>query len=82
MQLTCCSTFLNKLLNFAGVGFALYSIASLYEWMSKDSIIKHTVKCRYCRKRISEKVCLPVCSMPPSCQELRLHLEAQASWTR
>jgi len=48
-------TFLNKVLNFIGLGIALYSIASFYEWMSKDSIIKHTVKCRYCRKRISEK---------------------------
>jgi len=36
----------------------LYFVASLYEWAASDSIIKHTVKCRYCRKRISEKVSL------------------------
>ena len=50
------STFLNKILNFLGVGLALYAVASLYEWGSNDSIIKHTVKCKYCRKWISQKV--------------------------
>ena len=49
-------TFLNKVFNFIGVGLALYSIASIYSWLSSDAIIKHTVKCKYCRKRISEKV--------------------------
>jgi len=39
-----------------GVGLALYAVASIYEWASKDPIIKHTVKCIYCRKRINEKV--------------------------
>jgi len=48
-------TFLNKIINFFGVGLALYTVASTYEWISNDSIIKHTVKCKYCRKRISEK---------------------------
>jgi large conductance mechanosensitive channel len=48
--------FLNKLINFMGVGIALYAIANIYEWVSSDSIIKHTIKCKYCRKRISEKV--------------------------
>lgn len=39
-----------------GVGLALYAIASFYEWLSDDPIIKHTVKCKYCRKWISVKV--------------------------
>jgi hypothetical protein len=50
------SVFINKILNFLGVGLALYAVASTYEWASNDSIIKHTVKCKYCRKRISVKV--------------------------
>jgi large conductance mechanosensitive channel len=48
-------TFVNKLFNFTGVGLALYVVASIYEWASSDSIIKLTVKCKYCRKRISQK---------------------------
>ena len=48
--------FLNKTLNFVGLGSALYALAGLYQYLSKDPIIKHMVKCRYCRKRINEKV--------------------------
>lgn len=48
-----------------GVGIALYAVASLYEWGSKDSIIKCTVKCKYCRKRISEKVRQFTKAFPP-----------------
>ena len=48
--------FLNKLFSFIGIGFALYIIANVYTWVSNDAIIKNTVKCKYCRKRISEKV--------------------------
>lgn len=59
MILTLPRTFLNKIINFLGVGFALYLIASIYDTMSSESIIKTTVKCRYCRKRISGKVLLP-----------------------
>lgn len=55
-MLTRGSFFLNKLLNFMGVGLSLYGLAALYQYFSKDPIIKHTVKCRYCRKRINEKV--------------------------
>ncbi|KAK3307514.1 large-conductance mechanosensitive channel [Chaetomium strumarium] len=47
--------FLNRLLNFMGVGFSLYGLAAVYQCVSQDPIIKHTVKCRYCRKRINEK---------------------------
>lgn len=39
-----------------GVGCSLYGLAALYQYFSQDPIIKHTVKCRYCRKRINEKV--------------------------
>lgn len=51
-------TFLNKLLSFFGMGLVLYAIAGFYQWVSSDTIIKHSIKCRYCRKRISEKVSL------------------------
>lgn len=54
--LTTHRVFLNKVVNFIGVGLALYAVASLYELVSKDPIIKHMVKCKYCRKRISTKV--------------------------
>lgn len=47
--------FLDKVIRFFIIGLALYTIAQTYGYVSKDSIIKHTVKCRYCRKRISEK---------------------------
>jgi hypothetical protein len=49
---------LNKIVNFLGVGFALYSVAVVYEMFNQggDPIIKHMVKCKYCRKRISVKV--------------------------
>jgi len=55
------SAFLNKVFNFFGVGLALYTVALIYEWGSKESIIKATVKCKYCRKRISEKVSTLFC---------------------
>ncbi|KAA8573475.1 hypothetical protein EYC84_005060 [Monilinia fructicola] len=49
-------SFLNKLINFIGVGLALYGIAGLYQYFSQDNaIIKHTVRCKYCRKKIFEK---------------------------
>lgn len=49
-------TFINEVFNLLGIGLALYTLAMTYGWVSKDNIIKHTVKCKYCRKRISEKV--------------------------
>lgn len=48
-------SFLNQILKFLGVGFALYGVASVYEMFTSDPIIKHMVKCKYCRKRISVK---------------------------
>ncbi|KAL2167020.1 hypothetical protein VTG60DRAFT_1856 [Thermothelomyces hinnuleus] len=47
--------FLSRLLNFMGVGFSLYALAAVYQYFSRDPIIKCTVKCKYCRKSISEK---------------------------
>ncbi|KAF9562996.1 ion channel [Agrocybe pediades] len=47
--------FLDNLVNFLGVGLALYCIANVYGYFSHDSIIRHTVKCPYCRKEISVK---------------------------
>ncbi|KAL7629086.1 hypothetical protein AAE478_000604 [Parahypoxylon ruwenzoriense] len=47
--------FINKVISFLGMGLALYGLASLYQCLSKDPIIKHTVKCRYCKKLVSEK---------------------------
>ena len=34
----------------------MYILAMTYGWLASDNIIKHTVKCKFCRKRISEKV--------------------------
>ena len=56
ISLTFSSTFINKVFNFIGIGVALYTVALVYGWASNDSVIKHTVKCKYCKKRISEKV--------------------------
>ena len=50
-------TFINKVFNFFGIGISLYIIANVYTWVSNDAVIKNTVKCKFCRKRISEKVC-------------------------
>ena len=47
--------FLAKALNFLGIALSLFSIAKMYEVLTNDKIVKRTVKCRYCRKRISEK---------------------------
>lgn len=59
--LASCSTFINKVFNFIGIGVALYTVALVHGWASNDSVIKQTVKCKYCRKRISEKV---RCTLP------------------
>ena len=59
MLMTLDSSFIDVVINFFGIGIALYTIASVYTWVSNDAIIKHTVKCKFCRKRISEKVEVP-----------------------
>lgn len=47
------------------VGFALYGLAQIYTMVSHDPVIKYTTKCKYCRKRINEKVRLV--RIPQSC---------------
>ncbi|CAG7853665.1 SubName: Full=Related to large-conductance mechanosensitive channel {ECO:0000313/EMBL:CCA68403.1} [Serendipita indica DSM 11827] len=47
--------FIDAVLNFVAIGFVLYLIARFYGYVSGDSIIKHSTKCNYCRKEISEK---------------------------
>ncbi|KAI1381938.1 gated mechanosensitive channel [Hypoxylon crocopeplum] len=47
--------FLNRVVNFLGIGLALYGLASLYQYLSHDPIIKHSVKCRYCKKGVGSK---------------------------
>ena len=64
------STFINKIFNFIGIGVALYTVALVYGWAASDSVIKHTVKCKYCRKRISEKVGLFLFSLGLRCSIL------------
>ncbi|KAH6916224.1 large-conductance mechanosensitive channel [Coprinopsis sp. MPI-PUGE-AT-0042] len=46
----------DEVVKFIGVGISLYVIASLYGALSKESIIRHTMHCQYCRKEISAKV--------------------------
>lgn len=49
-------SFVYQVISFIMVGFALYGLAHVYTLVSHDPIIKYTKKCRYCRKRINEKV--------------------------
>ncbi|KAM0796803.1 ion channel [Usnea florida] len=71
-------TFINKVFNFIGIGVALYTVALVYGWASNDSVIKHTVKCKYCRKRISEKA--QRCVNCTSWQDGRESIEATSLW--
>lgn len=50
------SAFLSKVLNFMGIAISLYIVARTYGWASNDSIIKPQVRCKFCRKYISQKV--------------------------
>lgn len=43
------------------MGLSLYFIANVYTCVSRDAVIKNTVKCKFCRKRINEKVSGAVC---------------------
>ena len=47
--------FIDKVLRFALIALSLFLIAKTYEWVSKDKVVKRQVKCKYCRKYISEK---------------------------
>ncbi|MCJ1350677.1 MAG: hypothetical protein MMC33_000658 [Icmadophila ericetorum] len=47
--------FLDKCFNLLGISVTLFVVAKTYGWVSSDNIIKKQVRCRYCRKWISEK---------------------------
>jgi large conductance mechanosensitive channel len=48
-------TFLDKILRFLLIALSLWVIAMTYSRTSGDNIVKRQVKCKYCRKYISEK---------------------------
>jgi large conductance mechanosensitive channel len=50
------SLFIYQMVSLVMVGISLYGLAHLYALVSHDNIIKQTKKCKYCRKRINEKV--------------------------
>ncbi|KAG8774471.1 hypothetical protein FRC20_002376 [Serendipita sp. 405] len=47
--------FIDSIINFFAIGLVLYILARIYGFVTSDSIIKHSYKCKYCRKEISEK---------------------------
>ncbi|KAI4234900.1 MAG: hypothetical protein LQ349_003498 [Xanthoria aureola] len=47
--------FISKIIRLFVIALALFVIARAYGWAADDSVIKKQVKCKYCRKRISEK---------------------------
>ncbi|TEB36493.1 hypothetical protein FA13DRAFT_1726850 [Coprinellus micaceus] len=56
-------SFLDELLAFFGLGLALYFIALTYGKVTKESVIRYTTKCAYCRKEISQKALrCPMCT--------------------
>ncbi|KAF7309873.1 hypothetical protein MIND_00359500 [Mycena indigotica] len=46
--------FVNNVVTFLALGIVLYGIAEVYSLLTKESIIRHIVKCKYCRKDISQ----------------------------
>ncbi|KAF2434402.1 gated mechanosensitive channel [Tothia fuscella] len=48
-------SFLDKVLRFLLIALALFTIAKTYSWAAGDNIVKKQVKCKYCRKYISDK---------------------------
>jgi len=48
-------SFIDKVVRFFLIAFSLYVIAEIYSWTTHDNIVKKLVRCRYCRKYISEK---------------------------
>ena len=55
VALTCYRTFIDRIVNFLAIALALFFAGKMYGWLSNDTVIKRSVKCKYCRKRISEK---------------------------
>jgi large conductance mechanosensitive channel len=48
-------SFIDKLVRFFAIAVTLWVIASVYSRASDDNIVKKQVKCKFCRKYISEK---------------------------
>ncbi|KAF2264214.1 putative ion channel [Lojkania enalia] len=48
-------SFFDKVVRFLLIAFSLWAIASIYSKTTDDNIIKKQVKCKYCRKYISQK---------------------------
>jgi large conductance mechanosensitive channel len=48
-------SFLDKVVRFILIALALFTIAKTYSWAAGDNIVKRQIKCKYCRKYISEK---------------------------
>ncbi|KAF9479888.1 gated mechanosensitive channel [Pholiota conissans] len=68
--------FIDKFVNFIGIGLTLYLLANVYGYFSHESIIRHTMKCKYCRKEMSEKA--KRCPMCTSWQDGREDKETSA----
>jgi hypothetical protein len=49
---------MDSIVNFFAIGFVLYILARIYGAVTSESIIKHSYKCKYCRKEIPETVCI------------------------
>ncbi|KAF7346553.1 Ion channel [Mycena sanguinolenta] len=47
-------SFIDAVSNFFFIGVTLYAVVQAYSAASKDTVIKHSVKCEYCRKYIPE----------------------------
>jgi large conductance mechanosensitive channel len=48
-------SFLDKVMRFLLIALSLFCIAKFYSWAAGDNIVKRQIKCKYCRKYISEK---------------------------
>lgn len=48
-------SFLDKVMRFLLIAVSLWIIANVYSKTTDDNIVKRQVKCKYCRKYISEK---------------------------
>ena len=48
-------SFVDKVVRFLIIAISLWVIATVYSRTTEDNIVKKQVKCKYCRKYISEK---------------------------
>ncbi|KAH7112870.1 putative large-conductance mechanosensitive channel [Dendryphion nanum] len=48
-------TFIDKIVRFFILAISMWAIASLYSRTTNDNIVKRQIRCRFCRKYISEK---------------------------